>query len=601
MAESRFFIRRYYERFRSGLEVIRILLDRQSAIQLIWSLLLGVIGFFSEIGLAVALNAILVFIGLVNVEKLPEIIRSIDLSGSWVVVMSCGVVALRAGALFGKQMISGLIYWDFRQTYNQKIASAAIEDKTLSPMSAAYVTSMVTTGIPRAANVIRGLSEVVLGVIMVVPLFGSLLYLDVQLTALSFAGVAVIAASAMVLNRYVLKLGVAVNSMAMAFSEQYLRAIRNRILLRIYGTTEQETYECAQINATLRDRMASIVKLSAATPTATNLVVPIWLFIVVWIAVRHMTVEPAVLLSFFYLFLRFGMNISGLSSSFSVVLAEWPAAREIAESSWVSQVVPESGQRGPQANDESPHICDTRLNETGLRKAETFSKGVRIEARSLSAAYSGKVVFKGIDFELPPGQCLGLVGSSGSGKSTLISLIAGLLEPVAGRVKIDGLRPNNDEFSDLRRRIGYIGPEPQIKQGTIYENLIYGLSLPVTPEACVEVLGKVHLQEFSGAGRNGMERMIYEGGEGLSAGQKQRICLARALLREPRLLILDESTANLDKETEAAIIRSLRQLKGLVTMIVASHKSEPLTLADQIINLDGTDLEMSNSSEEVRE
>lgn len=579
--------KKYYKRIREGLTVIRKLLDRQCVIQLIWSFFLGVIGFLSEIGLAVALNAILVFIGLVNADKLPAIIRSISLSGSWVVLMSCGVVALRAGALFGKQMISGLIYWDFRQTYSQKVASAAISDKTLSPMSAAYVTAMITTGIPRAAHVIRGLSEVVLGVIMVVPLFGSLLYLDANLTALSFAGVAVIAASAMVLNRFVLKLGVTVNSIAMAFTERYLRAIRNRILLRIYGTIEQETYECAKINSMLRDRMTSIVKLSAATPTATNLVVPIWLFVVVWISIRYMTVEPAVLLSFFYLFLRFGVNISGLSSSFSAMLAEWPAAREIAESSWVSQQVPERKQNGSQVADENPSGCGLQSNETAHADAEANGNGVRIEAHDLSATYAGRVVFSGIDFVLSPGECLGFVGPSGSGKSTLISLIAGLMEPSEGSVNIDGLSPNTKEFSELRKRFGYIGPEPLIKQGTIYENLIYGLNRPVDPEKCGEVLEKVHLQEFSGTGRNGMERMIYEGGEGLSAGQKQRICLARALLREPRLLILDEATANLDKKTEEAIIESLRQLKGLVTMVIATHRSQPLTLADQIISLEG--------------
>ena len=88
-------------------------------------------------------------------------------------------------------------------------------------------------------------------------------------------------------------------------------------------------------------------------------------------------------------------------------------------------------------------------------------------------------------------------------------------------------------------------------------------------------------------GQSGLDRMIYEGGEGLSAGQKQRLCLARALLRDPRLLILDEATANLDEETEGFIVDYLKELKGKVTIVVATHRPRLLTLADQVVELDG--------------
>ena len=137
MAKDMFFLKKQYQGFIENIRVIRTLLNRKSVVQLVGSFFFGVVGFFAEIGLAAALNVILVFIGLVSTDKLPSLIRSINLPGGWIVLITCFFLALRAATLFGKQMISGMIYWDFRRTYEQKLVAAAIGDKTHSPISAA--------------------------------------------------------------------------------------------------------------------------------------------------------------------------------------------------------------------------------------------------------------------------------------------------------------------------------------------------------------------------------------------------------------------------------------------------------------------------------
>jgi len=595
MAKDVFFLKRQSQGFIENIRVIRTLLNRQSVVQLVGSFLFGLAGFFAEIGLAAALNAILVFIGLVNADKLPSLIRSINLPGGWIVLITCFFLALRAVALFGKQMISGMIYWDFRRSYEQRLAAAAICDATHSPISAAYVSSMVATGIPRAAHVIRGLSEVVLYSVMVIPLFFSLIYLDLKLAAISFVGIGLVAGCSAWMNRYVLESGNTLNSIFKKFTEGYLRSIRNRMLVRIYGITKEETYECIQMSQRFRNKMTSIVMWNSAIPVISNFLAPIWLFVVIWIAVKHLTVEPAVLLSFFYLFLRLGVNLSSLSGSVSAMLADLPGAQELAKAPWISQEIPLPGKQLSRLIDKVPSSGSVPgVQQKDLERNDVAVKGVQIEGANLSAAYSENIIFSGISFSLPSGDCLGIIGPSGCGKSTLISLIAGLMEPADGKIMINNLMPNTDGYSKLRQKFGYIGPEPLIKQGTVYENLIYGLNRSVDVEKCVEILEKVQLPEFSSPGDEGMDRMIYEGGEGLSAGQKQRLCLARALLRHPRLLILDEATANLDQETEKLIIERLRQLKGSMTIIVATHRPQPLTLADQIINLESIGQQIGN-------
>ena len=585
MNKNIFFLKRYYIDFVENIKFIRKLLYRKSILQLMGSVFFGVLGFWAEIGLAIALNGILVLIGLVDVDKLPRFMQSMNLSGKWIIFITCLFLLIRAVTLFWKQMISGIIYWDFKRRYEQILVAAAIADDTIAPISGAYVSSMIATGIPRAGNVIRALSEVLLGIVMVIPLIISLVYINLQLAIFAFIGIILVAFSSASLNRYVLKSGTQVNPIFHDFTERYLRSIRNRILLRIYGTTSDEIYECLQASQKFRSKMTAIVKWSALSPIISNFIAPIWLLFIIWMGLKYLTVSPGILLPFFYLFLRLGVYLSGLSGGISAVLADLPAVQELAKTPWISQAIPPHDESSISVEQRSEYKPILGVQEKSSERRDTSTKVIQIEARHLSAAYDKNIIFQDLSFFLPGGNCLGIIGPSGSGKSTLIALIAGIMKPTAGEILIDNIPPNNNGFSDFRRSIGYIGSVPLIKQGTIYENLIYGLNRPVDMRKIFEVLDNVQLHEISKLGTKGTEWMIYEGGEGLSEGQKQRICLARALLRAPRLLILDEATSNLDETTERSITDYLRQLKGKMTIIVASHRPHPLTLADQIIDL----------------
>jgi subfamily B ATP-binding cassette protein MsbA len=175
-----------------------------------------------------------------------------------------------------------------------------------------------------------------------------------------------------------------------------------------------------------------------------------------------------------------------------------------------------------------------------------------------------------------------LAGPSGCGKTTLLLAIVGLLEPHAGEVRIGG-EPPTDYVS--RGAVGFVGSEAVVFAGTLRSNLVYGSPPGVGDAALREALSLARALDLADESLGGLDRVIGEDGRGLSAGQRQRLALARALVRQPSLLILDEPTANVDVESEAKIASTLRALRGQVTTIVVSHREPLLEQCDLIYDL----------------
>lgn len=202
---------------------------------------------------------------------------------------------------------------------------------------------------------------------------------------------------------------------------------------------------------------------------------------------------------------------------------------------------------------------------------------------NVSFAYeSGKEVLHSINFEAPAGSVTALVGTSGSGKSTIAGLVATYLTPVSGRVTVDGTDLSKVNLNSYRRQLGVVLQDDFLFEGTIRENILFP-----RPDAPVEELQRAvqaaYVNEFSDRFENGLDTVIGERGVKLSGGQRQRIAIARAILANPRILILDEATSNLDTESESYIQASLSNLmKGRTTFVIA-HRLSTIRRADQIL------------------
>ncbi len=217
-------------------------------------------------------------------------------------------------------------------------------------------------------------------------------------------------------------------------------------------------------------------------------------------------------------------------------------------------------------------------------------KKVRGEFRfeSVSFAYPSTERFALRDFSLQvkPGETVAIVGSSGAGKSTLLNLVIGFLRPTAGQILLDGCDMNTLDLRTYRQFLSVVSQETVLFEGTVRDNILYG-SDSVGEERLLQAIREANALEFVRELPFGLETLIGENGMKLSGGQRQRIAIARALLRNPRILILDEATAALDTVSEALIQEALEHLKKNRTTFIAAHRLSTIRKANRIVVLDG--------------
>ncbi len=194
----------------------------------------------------------------------------------------------------------------------------------------------------------------------------------------------------------------------------------------------------------------------------------------------------------------------------------------------------------------------------------------------------GLDVLKGVSFEAPAGTVTALVGPSGAGKSTIISLVAAFHTPRAGRVLVDGVDLSKVQLRSYRQQLGVVLQETFLFDGTIRENVIYAKP-GASEEEFLNACRVAHVKEFAERFEKGYETIVGERGVKLSGGQKQRVSIARALLADPRILILDEATSSLDTESEALIQKGLVALMEGRTVFVIAHRLSTIRRADQIL------------------
>ena len=248
-----------------------------------------------------------------------------------------------------------------------------------------------------------------------------------------------------------------------------------------------------------------------------------------------------------------------------------------------------STARATSAGGRIYEIIDTETEVKETSKPLIFDKisgEVQFENVSFSYDTSGNSqALKGLDFTVTTGDIIALIGTPGSGKSTLVSLLTRFYDPTDGKIKIDGYDIKNFKISDLRHNIGIVQQDIFIFTDSIKENIAYG-DPNASMESIVNAAKLAQLHDFIETLPDGYETMLSERGVNLSGGQRQRLAIARAIVLDPPILILDDSTASVDTNTERLILNAMKNvMKGRTTFVIA-HRLSTIRNADQIFVMD---------------
>jgi ATP-binding cassette subfamily B protein len=212
-----------------------------------------------------------------------------------------------------------------------------------------------------------------------------------------------------------------------------------------------------------------------------------------------------------------------------------------------------------------------------------------IELQNVYFKYGTRPVIRNVSLHIQPGELIGLVGPSGSGKSTLVNLVCRFYDVTEGAILADGTDIRSFPIEEYRRNIGIVLQEPYLFYGTIAENIAYGRP-NATKAEIIAAARAAHAHDFIRKLPEGYDSIVGERGQSLSGGERQRLSIARALLTDPRILILDEATSAVDNETEREIQAALDNLVRGRTTIAIAHRLSTLRNADRIVVMDGGEI-----------
>lgn len=223
----------------------------------------------------------------------------------------------------------------------------------------------------------------------------------------------------------------------------------------------------------------------------------------------------------------------------------------------------------------------------------------KIEFDQVSFGYEpDQLVLKDVSFTVQPGQTIALVGPTGAGKSTIVNLVSRFYDVTGGALRIDGYDVRDVKLLSLRKQMSVMLQDSFIFSGTILDNIRYG-RLDATEEEVIEVCKAVYVHDFIMSLKRGYQTEVNERGSSLSSGQKQLISFARALLNNPRVLILDEATSSIDTNTEMLIQKALEVLLKDRTSFVIAHRLSTIRRADRIMVVQNKHIEESGTHEEL--
>ncbi|RWP36942.1 MAG: ABC transporter ATP-binding protein [Mesorhizobium sp.] len=418
----------------------------------------------------------------------------------------------------------------------------------------------------RASDAIQIMLTAIVSASAAIILLAFLLLLSWQMTLLVTLGLVVVQIAHAVLSANLKGPSRSVASRNSDLASQMLHLVHAGRLIRIFGQESREKATFDQASDAVRRAAFVLLTRQGALPPLTE-VLHAMLFLAVVIGAWFVGVSFPLIVAFVILLYRLQPYMRALQMAWSQLQGLSGSLEEVV---WMLD---------PTDKPEPPR---------GHRPFQGLAQGIKFD--DVTFTYSGKdqraVVLHSAAFEIRSGRSTALIGRSGAGKTTIVNLLCRFVEPDAGRILVDGSPLDQIDPSHWRRLIALASQDLELVDGSIFENIIYGQDAASAGDAQrAAKLAEAH--EFIEHLPQGYQTVVGYRGVNLSAGQRQRIALARALVRDPDILILDEATNAVDGLSEAAIVETLKSRAGRRTTIVISHHHSTISFCDDVVILSG--------------
>ena len=408
---------------------------------------------------------------------------------------------------------------------------------------------------------------------------GMMFYLDWKLSLLTFAVVPMVGQAMNIFGKKLKKSGTMIQERMAdmtAMLQESLSAVRvvksfvrEDHEIKRYDQENERNFEAAMLNIRLMSMLTPTVEFLAALAVT----------VIVWFG-GYEVVEGRITAGALVAFLTYAVNLANPVKRISRAFGTMQQALAAADRVFAVMDLPEM-------------IAD-KLDAKPLPKVTG-----RVKVDNVSFSYNEEApAVKNISFDVKPGQMIAFVGPSGAGKSTIANLLPRFYDVTEGSITVEGMDVRDVTLSSLREQIGIVPQETMLFSGTVWENIRYG-RLDATNEEIVEAAKAANADEFIRQLPNGYDTKLGERGVNISGGQRQRLAIARAILKDPQILILDEATSALDTESEQVVQPALDRLMIGRTSFVIAHRLSTILSADRILVLDHGEIVEDGTHEEL--
>jgi len=567
---------------------------------LVWLFYSAVGGFglaLLEVLVAGFIQLFLVALNLGNTEGLPRFLREYTLSINEICV---GLILIGFARFFG-QLITSQSATAAQEGLNYRLRTIATYDMLLNPdnnfVSSASTMFRISELFPKSCKWFSSLFMSASKAIECMTLFASMLFLAWRESLFLSLGLVALGVIVLQINRIVRKSGRDIPIEQAKIIRSIELISRNWLLVKLLRTEARE-FHSLQKNISRYSSKTMMANAVVNGSTALSQLLGIFLIVSLILSTTYFFhTAGAVLISFLYILGRFVQNLATLAAHAGTMTFYWSPVCQTVH--YIDSIGPETIGKLESKVDSIGffgkrriHAGRLSLDEHGEGGDVTATGGCLapdIEFRQVCFQYNTDTEIpslEGLDLRIPAGTQFGIKGPSGCGKSTLLALLLGFLKPNSGDILILGQRATSYYDNPARRpRVGYVGAEPFLIEGSIFDNLHYGAIERYSEEECWWALTQARLADDVKKLPNQLKYSLKENGMGLSAGQKQRLSLARALITKPELLVLDEASANLDMHTEQQIAETINGLPYLCTRVIVSHRPGLLQYCDQLLDL----------------